>query len=109
MTPSEERIKRFCSWFVSSKYVSNWSAENRNDFTNCRDRANRCYEAAESGTNGSTHAERIDDFRQAFKGWMRDRRTVNAHPWRFCDAVEAYWDHLEEFHLKQGALEQEIG
>jgi hypothetical protein len=94
---SKNRIETFVDWFISSEYVSNWTAEKDSDFWNEPDRAKRCYDAAEFGADGKTHAEVIEDWREAFKTWVRDRIYRNkrtprywrdkAEPERFIAAV----------------------
>lgn len=111
-----DRASRFVDWFVSSEYFANWQAEeiesggySRN--ADRRDRYSRCHDAAEDGVDGSTHAEVIDDFRSAFRSFIRDhKRNWRAmDPDRFTSAVEAHFDRLEQWHAKNGTLEQVIG
>jgi hypothetical protein len=105
---SAERIKRFVHEFIRSEYVSNWTAEKDSDFTNESDRASRCHDAAEFGADGKTHAEVIEDWRESFSAWIRDRRAWT-EPERFIAAVEAHFDAVEAWHEKNGSLFQEIG
>ena len=114
LTPSsEKRIKRFVDWFIRSEYVQNWTTEKDSDFFNEPDRANRCYEAAEFGADGKTHAEVIEDWREAFQNWVRyGRDTRNSMSYgyeRFEAAVEAHFDAVEAWHEKNGSLWEEIG
>jgi len=108
---SQKRIEKFAHEFTCSEFVSDFSSQRDNDFFNEPDRANRCYEAAEEGGDGKTHAEAIDDFREAFKVWIFERRRAkfSINPDRFIDAVNAHFDSLEEWHDKNGTLQQEIG
>jgi Mlc titration factor MtfA (ptsG expression regulator) len=68
----------------------------------------RCYEAAKDGADGSAHEEVINDWRDAFRAYTRDRSPHNPCE-RFEAAVEAYFDSVEEWHEKNGTLYQEIG
>ena len=103
-----ERIKLFIDEFIRSNYVSNWTAEKDCDFWNEPDRAARCYDAAEHGADGKTHAEVIGDWREAFRAMIRDRRAWS-EPARFIAAVEAHFDAVEQWHADHGSLDQEIG
>ena len=105
---SPERVKVFIDEFIRSEYVSNWTAEKDSDFWNKPERAARCYDAAEHNADGKTHAEVIEDWREAFNTWIRDRRAWN-RPERFIAAVEAYWDEVEAWHERNGSLDREIG
>lgn len=105
---SARRVKDFIDCFVRSEYMSDWSAERDTDFINEPDRASRCWDAAESGSDGRTHSEAIDDMRDAFRAWVRDRR-MWTEPERFIAAVEDHWDSLEQWHLKNGSLDSQIG
>ena len=71
---SKARIETFVDWFIRSDYVANWAAEKDSDFINEPDRAERCYDAAKDGCDGKTHAEVIEDWREAFAAWIRDKR-----------------------------------
>lgn len=118
-----------------SEAYYNWSAANSNDFINCPDRAERCYEAAADGCDGSTHAENIDDFREYGDSLFFDlnravERAIDGNEmWDTMseeaadDLVNSYWeqfeaceqaysadcDALEEWHDKNGSLNQQVG
>ena len=116
LTPSsEKRIKRFVDWFIRSEYVQNWTTEKDTDFFNEPDRANRCYEAAEFGADGKTHAEVIEDWREAFQNFCRYgdgrdyRNSMSFGYERFEAAVEAHFDEVEAWHEKNKSLHEEIG
>jgi hypothetical protein len=108
---SRARVGSFVDEFIRSEFVSNWTSEKDSDFVNEPDRANRCYEAAENGADGKTHAEVIEDWREAFNAWMRDRMRGHwgAEPERFIAAVEDHFSQVEAWHEKNGSLWQEIG
>jgi hypothetical protein len=105
---TQARIKRFVDGFIRSHYVENWTAEKDSDFFNEPERAGRCADAAEYGADGKTHAEVIEDWREAFHAMMRDRRAWT-EPERFVTAVEAHFDQVEAWHECNGSLYQEIG
>jgi hypothetical protein len=105
---SEQRIKAFVDWFIRSEYVSNWTSEKDSDFINESERAERCYKAAEFGGDGKTHAEVIEDWREAFAAYIRDKR-LWSEPERFVAGVTAHFDAVEQWHSEHGTLYQEIG
>lgn len=105
---SRERAKRFVDWFVRSDDVSALTAERDSDFYNEPDRAERVARASESGAYGATHAEIIEDWRDAFTSFLRDRRGRNDVE-RFERAVSACFDEIEAWHDKNGSLYDEIG
>jgi hypothetical protein len=106
---SIKRVECFVDEFIRSEYVQNWTAENDSDFINFPERAARCYDAAEFGADGKTHAEVIDDWREAFRAMLRDRGGNHNIPERFVAAVESHFGAVEEWHDKNGSLFQEIG
>jgi len=103
-----QRVQRFVFWFVRSQYVTDWHAANDADFHNHAERAARCYMAAEDGADGKTHAEVIQDWREAFDAWIADRHKWQ-NPDRFMRAVHKYFDDSETWHEQNGSLNQEIG
>ena len=106
------RIDTFVDWFVRSDMVANQFGSN-DDWLSDPERMERCERAAEDGGDGSTHAEVIDDWRQAFKHWVRYGRTgrnsMSAGYDRFETAVLLHFDRLEDWHKANGSLHQEIG
>jgi hypothetical protein len=113
MTPaSKKRIDAFISDFIRSEYVQNRTAEKDGDFINEPERSERCYAAAEFGADGKTHAEVIEDWREAFRCWMQYDRP-HAHNFanhdRFEAAVEAHFDAVEAWHEANESLWNEIG
>src|ERR1035438_5158786 len=55
------------------------------------------HDSAEFGADGKTHAEVIEDWRESFSAWIRDRRAWT-EPERFIAAVEAHFDAVEAWH-----------
>ena len=110
-------IKSIVDRFVSSDYFANWQAENiesggyMRSGSDGRDRYERCHDAAEDGAEGSTHRECIDDMRQAFEDWLRDRHRgrPSEYPYRVQDAAAKHWNALEQWHQNNGSLDQQIG
>lgn len=120
-----------------SEAYYNWSARNSEDFINCPDRAARCYDAAADGCDGSTHAENIDDFREYGNDLFYDlnkalEQAIDSHPAQdtlgddspeWCELVNLWWedfekceqaysadvDALEDWHDKNGSLNQQVG
>jgi hypothetical protein len=105
---SARRAKRFVDDFVRSEYVEAWTAEKDVDFIDEPERASRVAKAAAFGGDGKTHAEVIEDWREAFTAWVRDRRRWNDLD-RFSAAVEARFAEIEEWHQKNGSLHEQIG
>jgi hypothetical protein len=87
------------------------------------DRADRIHEAAEDGADGSTYREHIQDFRDYAEELFRD---AGSELWRgdFTDeqdeelesalevkrdAFETDADRLEEWHAKNGSLDEQCG
>lgn len=105
---SQARVKRFVDQFIRSHYVENWTNEKDGDFWNEPERAARCADAAEEGCDGKTHAEVIEDWREAFSAWISDQRRWT-DPERFIAAVGAHFDSVEDWHEQNGTLWQEIG
>lgn len=100
------RINDFVRWFADSPHVANQWGASSDDWINDPDRASRCDQAAEHGADGSTHAERIQDQREAFRHWIRDRRHHD-YPY-FVEAVTAHFDQLEAFHEDKGSLHSSV-
>lgn len=75
------------------------------------ERANRIHEAAERGSDGSTHAEHIEDWREFLKTlkvidpeWPDDGGDITQEAY---DAIEAEIDDCWAWHEKNGSLEQQ--
>ena len=109
--------KAIVSEFLGSEYFHAWQSEqiesggySRN--SDKRDRYNRCcYEAAENGADGSTHAEHIQDMRAAFDDWLSDqhRGRLTEFPYRLQSAAHAYFNELEAWHEANGSLWETVG
>ena len=77
------------------------------------DRAERCYDAAENGSDGSTHAEVIQDWRD----YLATLKVIDpAYPDETGDisetvfaAITAEIDACEEWHEKNGSLHNQLG
>ena len=79
-------------------------------FINDPDRAERIHDAAEDGCDGSTHAERIEDWRDfaemLFRSLSWDERE-EVEP--IHDALLAEIDTCKAWHEKNGSLHEVIG
>lgn len=111
---SKQRVKAFFDEFIRSEYVANWTAEKDGDFINEPERAARCYDAAEFGCDGKTHAEVIEDWREAFENMVKYCLKANGkrhweYPSRLSAGVNALIDECESWHEKNGSLFQQIG
>jgi len=78
------------------------------------ERMERCEAAAEHGADGSTHAERLEDMREALREMRRacpaslQDRTLTALNNRV-ERIEAEIDACEAWHDANGSLHEEIG
>lgn len=80
---SVERVETFVDWFIRSDFVETLTSDRDSDFINEPERAARCRDAAEHGCDGKTHAEVIDDWRDAFTYWLQERaRDARRRCWR---------------------------
>jgi hypothetical protein len=104
------RGKRLLDWFIRSEAFEYWQQDHLSNqlFLSDPERANRIHEAAEYGCDGSTHAERIQDRRDAWRDYLADR-TAWTHPERVDNAMHAAIDACWDWHHANGSLEQEIG
>lgn len=69
------------------------------------DRAERVYDAAEYGGDGSTHGERIGDMREGAEQlyrWNRDLPNV-------LEAISVELDEIEEYHIENDSIDNEVG
>jgi hypothetical protein len=108
---SEQRIKRFVDWLIRSDWAQSARESNINNDYGLDGRFARVHDAAENGCDGSTHQEVIEDWRDAFRDWMRERTRGKwyASYDRFEAAVEAYFDSVEVWHEQNGTLFKQIG
>jgi len=115
LSPSTtNRVAAFVDNFIRSELVEGLTSDRDSDFINEPERAERCYDAAENGGwDGKTHREVIQDWRDALSIWMEDRQHGGCdgidRGGRWCGAVRAHFDKVEEWHEKNGSLDQEVG
>lgn len=108
MTSAYRRAATFIDWFIRSDYMDYRQFGSSSDmWIQDAKRAQRCWDAAEFGCDGSTHGEHIQDLRNAFKEWLRDHKSEGEHA-RFEDAVTMYLDELESWHEMHGTLDQQV-
>ncbi len=106
---NKDRIANIVDWFIRSEYMDSRRFGENDDWIHDPERMQRCYDAAENGSDGSTHQEIINDWRKSFRDYIRfDRYSPNGHRHESCelllDAMEDYWNELEEYHLQAGTL-----
>lgn len=107
---SEKRIKRIVDDFIRSPYMqARGFGATSDDWINDPERMERCDKAAEDGCDGSTHQEHIQDWRDAFRDFMRYERRGHQECELVMDAVEKYWDALELWHEENRTLFQQVG
>jgi hypothetical protein len=107
---SRARVDSFVDCFIRSEQVSGITSDNNSDFINEPDRAARIASAPE-GCGCETHGEVIEDWREALRGWHREKRRSSwgARGDRFEAAVSAHFDAVELWHEFNGSLNQERG
>src|ERR1035437_8038740 len=71
---SQARVTHFVGEFIRSEYVQAWQESSVSSDYGLHGRFARCMDAAENGCEGSTHAEVINDWKQAFKAYIRERK-----------------------------------
>jgi hypothetical protein len=77
------------------------------------ERADRCYDAAENGSDGSTHAEIIQDWRD-YLGTLKvidpefpeENGDITEE---ICNTIISEIDTCEEWHAKNGSLHEQLG
>ena len=74
-------------------------------FINDPDRAGRIHEGAINGCDGSTHQERIDDWREFLSEYADSLGMLN----RTKTFIELEIDDIEDWHQKNGSLNTVIG
>lgn len=104
---SKRRIERFVEWFIRLDGIE---PDIQELYLSDPERADRMNAAAEDGASGSTHQEVIDDWRKAFSHWVRySRKGFHQQPERFIAAVEAHFDVVEQWHINNGSIDEELG
>ncbi len=71
-------------------------------FINDPERAERCYDAAENGSDGSTHAEIIED-------WRDFLATLDDLSDSLREDIQQEINDCEAWHEKQGTLWEQVG
>jgi hypothetical protein len=113
-TTTRNRIDRFVDWFIGD-YMNQHGLSfgaNNDDWMRDAERMQRCEDAAAYGGDGSTHREVINDWREAFRHFIRyggKRNAFSAGYARFEAAVEAHFTATEEWHIANGSIDEEIG
>lgn len=91
--------------FLDSGYWQGWDSDNRNNLPiTDPDRAERCYEAAEDGADGSTHREVMGDWRKA----LNEAPSSEFGPISKMLLHRAITDCCE-WHRKNGSLDDQLG
>lgn len=92
--------------FLSTDYWNAWRHDNYSSLGfNDPDRAERVWNAAEHGADGSTHGEVIDDMRKA----INDAYSDNFLGQGARDAILDEIDAVEEWHIENGSIDRELG
>ena len=100
---SEKRIMRIVDDFIRSPFMQAREFGSSSDmWIDDPERAKRVDLAAVEGCDGSTHQEHIQDWRGAFKDFMRYGRRGHQRCELLESAMDAYWDDLELWHEKNG-------
>ena len=112
MTPTQKkRADRIVAAFLQSRF---WDEHrfgvSSDDAIRDGERYDRCVRAAEDGADGSTHAEVIEDMREAFRDYLHQTRKPFAeYRYRVEDLAMRHFDDLEAWHEKNGTLNEEVG
>ena len=83
-----------------------WDESNRSDMGfKDPERAQRCADAAEDGSEGSTHAEIIDDWRRAVECAARNGEIGLVRQALCLKDIE----NCYQFHFREGSLDEQVG
>lgn len=104
MKNQERKIKNLDD-FIRSDYFAEWDEENRSTgscgiILSDPERFDRIMDAAENGCEGSTHAEIIQDWRDALRYSGLNACTVKK--------VECEIDACEKWHIDNGSIDQSM-
>jgi hypothetical protein len=110
----KEEIKNLDDLIRSEGFQSFDSDRRGNDmFINDPKRAERCYDAAENGSDGSTHAEIIQDWRDYLDTlkvidpeFLEEGGDITQAVY---DAISAEIDSCEAWHIEHGSIDQQLG
>ena len=91
--------------FIRSDYFAMYRPSSQELLRSDPDRADRIDEAAEDGSDGSTHGEEIQDWRDCWESYCRDYDV----PDEVREYVETEMQVTESYHATQGTLEEAIG
>jgi hypothetical protein len=111
-THQQRRADRIVAHYLNSPHWdTNRFGVSTDDILSDPDRWDRCATAAESGADGSTHREYIDDMRENFRAWLHDRNRGRRaeYPYRVEQICMVHFDEVEAWHEANGSLDQEIG
>lgn len=105
---SKARISKFIDMLIRTELAGQITDENNHSWSGNGERSNRVLAAAENGSDGRTYDESIEDMRETFHIWLRQRRSNREHS-RFECAVCDHFDSLERFFFDRNMLFVEIG
>jgi hypothetical protein len=101
----QEQIKCLKDMYNSDGFMMFDSDRRGNDmFINDPDRADRCYKAAENGSDGSYHAEIIQDWRDYLEILEQDELI----PDYIAVKIDNEINDCEQWHEQNGSLWQEL-
>lgn len=112
---SRARVDRLIEQLIRSAKFNSWQAERvesggyARPGSDDRDRFDRCYDAAEDGADGSTHAEAIADMREYCADYVQRSTPTFGTRDRLLAAIDAHFDDLELWHKQNGSLHAQIG
>ena len=87
----------------SSEYDNYRFGSSSDDWLRDSDRMERVNTAAESGGDGSTHGEHIQDWRECLADCFDDLDDDTR------DAIDNEIDDCEQWHIDNGSIDQEVG
>jgi len=118
MAETAPRIRRIIDRQLCSADYSDYVAERietgsyARPSSDARNRYDRCYAAAENGSDGSTYRESIDDIRDYFRAYLAGkarRRPFGAGYARIETAIDDHCDGLIQWFTRRGDIDAVIG
>ena len=99
---SKNKIESLDDLLNSYEYQSSRFGSSSDDWISDPERADRCHEAAKHGCDGSTHGERIQDWRECLANEF-DKLTEQTRA-----TIEKQIDECEQWHIDNGSIDQQL-
>ena len=98
-----DRITTLAELIDSDECDANRFGSSSDDWLNDADRMQRCHDASEFGSDGSTHGEIIQDWRDLLDNYFDDLSEQTR------ESIHAEIDECEQWHVNNGSIDQQIG